>query len=149
MIGGMAMLDVESFLLGIAAGRGGGGGKSYATGTYTLASVTEAIEFNPGLSFTPRIFVIYAANPDYTINGCVGAVFTNGVPVTILGPNSDVNYIYSMLETRNTWGTNARIQANVTIGSENPVVSSGGVSLPCRHISYKWPVGEFVWEAWE
>ena len=144
------MLDAESFLLAMAAGGGGGGGgKGYATGTYTLASQAEHLIFNPGLPFTPRAIAIYAKSPNYAINGVAGVVFVKGIPLTILGPSSDVGYVYTSAETRTTWGTNAHWQVNVTINNVDPELSASTVDMPCRNGNYKWPVGEFIWEAWE
>ena len=128
----------------------GGGGRGYATGTYTLAAAADKIEFNPGLSFTPKIFAIYANSPSYADNGCVGATLMLSVPIDLLGPDSRlVHYCYDVMETRATWGTNSHLQANQTIANVDPALTSTAVSMPCRNGNYKWFAGEYTWEAWE
>ena len=67
MIGGMAMLDVESFLLGMAAGGGGGGVTVPAgieVGSFTVASNANTITVNHGFGHVPKIAAVIATLPE-------------------------------------------------------------------------------------
>lgn len=125
-------------------------GCNYATGKYTLAANTSVLEFNPGLTFAPRMFLIYADNPQYEQAGSDGAMMIKGIPITISEAvtDEDTHEVYMMFETRTTW-TDAHIQVNnYNSALGMATITRTSVHLPTRSQGYNYYPGDYTWEAW-
>ena len=126
-------------------------GKKYATGTYTLASSSYQLSFNPGIDFTPSVVRLMKNSAVYGVDGCIGAAYT-ALGEFILPPaGNQKNYLYVALETRSAWEGYAAPQANnwASASVGNPSFLQSEFLFISRTNNYPFFADEYTWAAWE
>lgn len=113
------------------------------SGTITLSSSSSTISVDFGQSFDPDFVIIQMAEPEYSVNGCIGATYLRTISSINLGGDK-LNYQYTQFETRSMWDGFASIFAN---SGGTPTFSSNGIVFKCRNNGYQFFAGDYEWYA--